>query len=63
MPTTVSGRTFVVTVSERPDRVVVEDVWSRRRAVAADLEAVGGEIARLLETPPDKQAKPAEADR
>lgn len=46
------GRTFVITVTESPARVVVEDVRSRRRAVAADLATVGGEIARLLETPP-----------
>jgi hypothetical protein len=44
----VPGRTFVVTVSESPPRVVVEDVRSRRRAVAGNLAAVGAEIARLL---------------
>jgi hypothetical protein len=62
----VSGRTFVVTVTESPKRVVVEDVWNRRRAVAADLDAVGGEIARLLETPPHTEggnANRTEADR
>jgi hypothetical protein len=31
--------------------VVVEDVRSRRRAVAGDLAAVGDEIARLLASP------------
>ena len=46
-----SGRTFVVTVSESPDRVVVEDVRGRRRSVAPDLAAVGGEIARLIGAP------------
>lgn len=56
----------MVTVSEGPSRVVVEDVWHRRRAVAADLVAVGEEIARLLELPPDDEADNpdrAEADR
>ena len=56
----------MVTVSQRPNRVVVEDVWSRRRAVAADVEAVGTEIARLLATSPDAgpgKANPTEADR
>jgi hypothetical protein len=43
-----SVRTFVVRVSTAPARVVVEDVRSRRRAVADDLEDVGVEIAALL---------------
>jgi hypothetical protein len=48
-----SARTFVVTVSDSPARVVVEDVRTRRRSVADDLSAVGGQIARLLDvTPP-----------
>lgn len=47
-----SGRTFVVTVNESPDRVIVEDVRNRRRAVAADLPHVGEQIARLLEEVP-----------
>jgi hypothetical protein len=41
----------VITVTESPARVVVEDVRSGLRAVAADLATVGGEITRLLETP------------
>jgi hypothetical protein len=48
----VPGRTFVITVTEAPARVVVEDVRSSRRAVAADLATVGREIARFLEPPP-----------
>jgi len=45
----VRTRTFVVTVSDAPRRVVVEDVRSRRRTVGTDLEDVGREIAGLLE--------------
>jgi hypothetical protein len=57
----VSGRTFVVTVSDSPDRVVVEDVRDRRRTVAPDLAAVGGEIARLIEAPaPEPPTGPIE---
>jgi hypothetical protein len=52
------ARTFVVTISESPSRVVVEDVRCRRRAVAADLAAVGGEIALLIETPPNGDDRP-----
>jgi len=43
-------RTFVVRVSETEPRVVVEDVRSRERVVAADIGAVGEAIRRLLET-------------
>jgi hypothetical protein len=43
-------RTFVVRVSETEPRVVVEDVRSRERIVAADLSAVGEAIRRLLES-------------
>jgi hypothetical protein len=49
----VPARTFVVTVSDSPQRVVVEDVRSRRRAVADDLAGVGRHIADLLGTPPE----------
>lgn len=42
-------RTFVVTVSDRPARVIVEDVRSRTHALADDVDAVGRAIARLLE--------------
>jgi hypothetical protein len=42
-------RTFVVRVSETEPRVVVEDVRSRERVVAADLSAVGQAIQCLLE--------------
>ena len=44
-------RTFVVTVTDSPARVVVEDVRHRRRAVAPRLADVGVQIARLLEAP------------
>ena len=44
-----ASRTFVVTVSETPKRVVVEDVRNRRRALAPDLGEVGRRIAELLE--------------
>jgi hypothetical protein len=49
----VSARTFVVTVSDSPQRVVVEDVRSRRTAVGDDLSDVGERIADLLEAPDD----------
>jgi len=42
-------RTFVVTVSETPQRVVVEDVRNRRRTLAEDLSAVGKRIGELLD--------------
>jgi len=41
------GRTFVVTVTEAPARVVVEDVRSRRRAIASNLDEIGAQIERL----------------
>ena len=44
-------RTFVVSVSTAPTRVVVEDVRNRRRAVAGDLAGVGEEIAEMLDDP------------
>jgi hypothetical protein len=44
-------RTFVVTISEAPARVMVEDVRNRRRTVAPRLADVGTEIAHLLEAP------------
>lgn len=40
-------RTFLVTVTDSPARVVVEDVRNRRRAVAPRLAEVGDQIARL----------------
>ena len=43
-----TGRTFVVTVSESPARVVIEDVRSRERIVAADVSDVGAKIARWM---------------
>ena len=52
------GRTFVVTVSESPPRILVEEVRSGRRVATEDLGAVGTEIAALLEEP-----RPAEAPR
>jgi hypothetical protein len=44
-------RRFVVTVSESPARVVVEEVRSRRRVVADGTGAVGDTIDRLLDAP------------
>jgi hypothetical protein len=41
-------RTFVVRVSETEPRVIVEDVRSRERVVAADLSDLAGAIERLL---------------
>ena len=55
------GRTFVITVTESPARVVVEDVRTGLRTVAADLATVGGEIARFLKTPPGQAEIPATA--
>ena len=46
-----TGRTFVVTVSVAPCRVVVEDVRTGCHSVAASLDTVGGHIARLLAVP------------
>ena len=54
-----ASRTFVVTVSEAPKRVVVEDVRSRRRSLAEDLGAVGKRIAELLDQ--GNQPSPREA--
>ena len=51
-------RTFVVTVSETPSRVVVEDVRNARRAVAAGLGAVGEQIESWLEAPPEGPKRP-----
>ena len=55
-------RTFVVRVSETEPRVVVEDVRSRERVVAADIGAVSNAIRRLLESdrPERPRASPAE---
>jgi hypothetical protein len=49
----VPARTFVVTVSESPERFIVEDVRSGRRAVGDDLADVGRQIAGLLEPAPE----------
>jgi hypothetical protein len=57
------AKTFVITVSDSPSRVVVEDVRNRRRAVAPDLHAVGEEIARLIEDPPEKEHEDDESAR
>jgi hypothetical protein len=45
-------------VSDITARVIVEDVRSRERTLAADLSEVGEAIARLLERPPDDPARP-----
>ena len=54
-----SVRTFVVTVSDSPSRVVVEDVRHSRRALAGDLASVGREIAELLDTEPKAPSRAA----
>lgn len=50
-----SARTFVVTVTQSSDRVLVEDVRNRRRIVATNLDALGEQIAQLIRTPPDTE--------
>ncbi|HKN95012.1 MAG TPA: hypothetical protein VJU60_11815 [Thermoleophilaceae bacterium] len=54
-------RTFVVRVSETEPRVIVEDVRSRERVVAADLAAVADAIARLLERERPERPSPGRA--
>ncbi len=46
-----TSRTFIVRVTESPSRVVIEDVRTRRRAVARDLTDVGAQIAAWLALP------------
>ncbi|HKP91551.1 MAG TPA: hypothetical protein VJT75_16415 [Thermoleophilaceae bacterium] len=53
------ARTFVVTVSDSPARVLVEDVRTQERAVADDLAQVGARIAEWLE--PEGQPPPTAA--
>jgi hypothetical protein len=55
-------RTFIVRVSEAEPRVVVEDVRSRERVVAADVDAVGRAIRRLLEREARERPSPARAE-
>jgi hypothetical protein len=55
MVTRVAGRTFIVRVSDAPRRVVVEDVRTQERVVAAELTAVGPCIARLLGEAPARE--------
>jgi hypothetical protein len=43
-----SARTFIVRVSDSPPRVVIEDVRTLRTIAAADLDAVGRQIAEWL---------------
>jgi hypothetical protein len=57
------SRSFVVTVSESPARVVVEDVRTRDRVVAIDVSAVGAEIERCLAPPPNGDDGVGEASR
>ncbi|HEX6460541.1 MAG TPA: hypothetical protein VF032_16605 [Thermoleophilaceae bacterium] len=54
-------RTFVVRVSETEPRVIVEDVRSRERVVAADLSAVAEAIARLLASQKTERPSPPRA--
>jgi hypothetical protein len=55
-------RTFVVRVSESEPRVVVEDVRSRERVVAADLAGLSEAIERLLQRgKPDRPSPPSPA--
>ena len=58
-----TARTFLVTVSDSPARVVVEDVRNRRRAVAEDLAVVGRQIERLLARPQQPKASPSSTDK
>jgi len=58
----VSARTFVVTVSDSPQRVVVEDVRSRRTAIGDDLANVGHQIADLLAQPPKAARRGSDDD-
>lgn len=44
-------RTFVVTVTDSPPRVIVEDVRNRAHTVVEDLAKVGGQIERLISAP------------
>jgi hypothetical protein len=55
-------RTFVVRVSETEPRVVVEDVRSRERVVAADVAGIGEAIRGLLESDPNERPSPARAE-
>jgi hypothetical protein len=55
-------RTFVVRVSETEPRVVVEDVRSRERVVAADIGSVSEAIRRLLESERPERPRPSPAE-
>ena len=57
------AQTFVITVSDSPARVIVEDVRNGRRGVAPDLDGVGAEIARLIDDPPDEEHRDDESPR
>lgn len=57
------AQTFVITVSDSPSRVIVEDVRNGRRGVATDLDAVGAEIARLIDSPPEEERPGDESPR
>jgi hypothetical protein len=55
----VASRTFVVTVGESPARIVVEDVRSGDRTVAAGLQDLASQINRWLEAPPEEPQEEA----
>lgn len=55
-------RTFVVRVTDSPQRVVLEDVRERRRAVAGDLAEVGLQIQAWLVAPADRPDPAAHED-
>jgi hypothetical protein len=55
-------RTFIVRVSETEPRVIVEDVRSRERVVARDLNAVPEAIGRLLEVEKAERPSPTRAE-
>lgn len=55
-------RTFIVRVSEAEPRVVVEDVRSRERLVAADVQGVGEAIRRLLDQGVEQRPSAARAE-
>jgi hypothetical protein len=50
----VGSRIFVVTVGDSPARVVIEDVRSGKRTLAAGLPELAAKIAGLLEASPNE---------
>jgi hypothetical protein len=58
MVAAVAGRTFIVRITAAPQRVVVEDVRTRRRVVPPDLDAIGACIAIWMDEPEKGAAAP-----